>query len=252
MKKLLVLLLGAFIAAAIAGPASAFTFPAHPPVWQATLDAKTGTDQDAPGFITTGACPTPARDLVGRMYGEGFPASGTNVIANTAAGVSKMVPFATGFQQSLRDTRVQQAHYQPYQGVYTIVVSCVVPAYPTRSFGDYVVKIRFTDATNWVQMPPVTRNVGPIRLPNGTYVPINSAAAAAFKKKLQKDPKLAQQESLAIQNNGVVKPPAKKVQAVAAVVHTSSSPWPGILLIGGGVIAAGGTIYFVRRKGRQA
>lgn len=251
MKKLLVLLLGVFIAAALAGPASAFTFPAHPPVWQATLDAKSGTDQDAPGFITTGACPTPARDLVGRMYGEGFPANGTNVIANTSAGVSKMVPFTTGFQQSLRDTRIQQPQYHPYQGVYTIIVSCVIPAYPTKSFGNYVVKIRFTDPTNWVLMAPVTKNVGPIRLPNGTYVPINSAAASAFKKKLQKDPKLAQQESLAIQNNGVVKL-KPKVQPVAAAVHNSSSPWPGILLITGGVIAAGGTIYFVRRKARQA
>lgn len=252
MKKLITLLLGAFVAVTLAGPASAYAFPAHPPVWQAHLDSKSGTDQDAPGVITTGACPTPARDLVGRMYGEGFPAGGVNVIGNTSAGVSKMVPFVTGFQQSLRDTRVQQPRYEPYQGVYTIIVSCIVPAYPTRSFGDYVVRLRFTDPTDWVQMAPVTKNVGPIRLPNGTYVPINSKAAAAFRAKLQKDPKLAEQESLAIQNNGIVKPAPKRMQPVAAITHNSPSPWPGIALIVVGVVAAGGTLYFVRRKGREA
>lgn len=258
MKKLLSIVLSGLVIALIAGPAAVasaaqpgYDFPAHPPVWQASLDSKSGTDQDAPGFITTGACPTPARDIVGRIYGAGFPSSGVNVIANTPAGVSKMVPFTTGFQQSLRDTRVQQPQYTPYSGVYTIVVSCIVPAYTNKSFGNYVAKIRFTSPSHWVLMAPVTKAVGPIRLPNGTYVSINSRAAAQFKKQLRTDPKLAQRESLAVQSNGVVAPKTH-VQTTPSAVHRSASTWPGIVLIVAGLLAAGGTLYFVRRKGQTA
>jgi hypothetical protein len=150
----------------------------NPQVWKATVVPTSGSDSDAPALRTSGACPFPARSLIGRIYGAGFPVEGVNVIGNNSGSVSMATRFEMPLQESLRDTRVRQPRYTPYKGVYTIKLSCIIPAYVDRSYGDFVARIKFTSPTHWVAMRPVTQHVGVVLLPDGQYAPANEVPAS--------------------------------------------------------------------------
>lgn len=255
MRKRIVsaLMLGAGLVVG-AGPAFAGPIPgappsapANPPTWQATVDAA-GTDQDAPNITTSGACPAPARNLVGRIFGAGFPSSGMNVIGNSSAGISMEGPFKAGLQQSLRDTRNELPTYTPYSGVYSIVLSCIVPAYPNVPYGNYTVKIDFADAQHWKALPPPSSAQGPIRLPNGQYVPADSQQAKDY---AAGSPVASPSAASAGQPSGSSQPkPGNTSNQVAAVRHHSGIPWGAIALMAGGLVVAVGTLVALRPKKR--
>lgn len=219
--------------------------PASPPTWTATVEPS-GTDQDAPTITTSGACPSPARDVIARIYGAGFPASGMNVIGNTSGGVSMESAFNAPLQQSLRDTRNQLPQYTPYSGTYTIVLSCIVPAYVNSPYGMYAVKIEFTDAQNWKALAPPSSAVGPIRLPNGQYVPGDSQQAKDYANGTGSfGPSASASASGAVGHPGNA---SGNTAATANPAHRSGTPWGALGLLSAGVLVAVITVIAFRPK----
>lgn len=137
-------------------PASA----ADTPQWQASVDARNGTDDRPLSVTTSGGCPAPATNVVGTIHGSGFPRDGWIVVGNTSAGVSPVAPIQQALYANLADAMREQERPQDLRGTYRIVLSCIEPE-NDGSFGDYVVALRFTDPHHWVQAAPVTRAQGP-------------------------------------------------------------------------------------------
>jgi hypothetical protein len=130
------------------------------PQWQATVVPTEGADDQPIEIHTSGGCPQNAPNILGRVYGKGFPAEGTNVIGNTDAGVSLEHGFVTALFTTMREFMFDQDAPVPLKGTYQLVVSCRKPEFE-KSYGDYVVAIRFTDPHHWVQAAPVSTEPGP-------------------------------------------------------------------------------------------
>jgi hypothetical protein len=210
-----------------------------------------GADDEPFSIRTSGACPLPARNVIGRIYGAGFPADGVNVIGNSSGGVSPDGAFEMPLLQTLRDTMVQQKKYVPLHGVYKLVLRCIIPAYVDRSYGDYVAKIRFLDPQHWVAMKAVTNVVGPHSNPDGTMTGPSAPGRPGTVTTLP--PK-----SAATPGSGQDGAPASPGRSAAGSATTtddaatgSGSSWPAVVLIGGGVLIAGLTVLLLR-KGRAA
>lgn len=255
MKKLLVGALLLMVAVIGMGPAVADQMPTTPPnipanpqTWAATINPSSGSDTESPTITTSGACPWPARAIIARIYGAGFPAEGMNVIGNTEAGVSVKGPFQTGMGESLRDTRNRLPEYSPYKGVYSIVVSCIYPLFPNKTYGDYTVKLNFTAPNAWVALPPPSSAVGPVRLPDGSYVPGDSDAAK----------KAAAAIAAGDRTGGTGKyvpaPGEATIKALAPSTQKASSTtngdaiWIPITLIGIGLVIVAATLVALMRR----
>lgn len=128
-------------------------------VWQARVIPTRGTADDYVEIRTSGGCPRPATNIVGRIFGSGFPKEGANIIGNTDAGVSRTGPFIAASQASFKAVMFKQRVPRPFRGTYRLEVICRT-AKRERSYGTYVVAIRFKDDYNWVAAKPVTTAQG--------------------------------------------------------------------------------------------
>lgn len=144
-----------FIGATPSAVAAEGTAPGTPQQWRAVVRPSRGVDDTPIEVRTTGGCPPPATNILGRAFGAGFPRDGVNVIGNTDAGVSAKGPFTTVLFRTLRDVMDEQARPVPLRGDYRIVVTCRRPDLD-RSYGDYVVAVRFTSPHAWRAAPPLS------------------------------------------------------------------------------------------------
>ncbi|MBZ5734728.1 hypothetical protein K8Z61_09490 [Nocardioides sp. TRM66260-LWL] len=260
LLAVLAVALGAVGALGVAGPSQASSKPA--PQWQAFVKPSKGADDQPIEVRTSGGCPPPATNIIGRVYGAGFPKAGLNVIGNTDAGVSQKGAFTTALFKSMREFMFDQPNPVPLRGVYRIVVTCRLPD-RDRSYGDYVVAIRFTSPRAWVAARPVSTTPGyrpgssgsaPGDRPSGAAKPRGngSSGPGAFSAPTpgdQASPGTATDgSSPGAAPNGTV-----DQQAAAALGSTgsTSSRRPlgiGIALVGGAVVLAS-IVLLLRRRG---
>lgn len=220
------------------------------PIWRASVTPKSGADDEPFSVRTSGACPAPARNIVGRVYGAGFPATGVNVIGNSSAGVSPDGGFEVPLFETLRDTMVRQKVYVPLHGIYRLVVRCIIPAYVDRSYGDYVAEINFVNPSHWIAMAPVTNVIGPHANPDGSMTgpssPGHPGKVTPKKTGAGTGPSAGQPTASPSSPNA-----AGPTSQTASGTSNSGSSWvPTAVFIGGGALIAGATVLMLR-KGRN-
>lgn len=96
---------------------------------------------------TSQGCPATANAFYARMWGQGFPAEGLVVTANTSAGIS----FAQGFDVYLAQTMRDFADLNSVPvlaGRYDIVVSCI-DKFASRVKGEFTGALEFTSPNTY-------------------------------------------------------------------------------------------------------
>ena len=140
--------------------------PTHaddPEVWKATVSPAEGIANSPLTIQTSGGCPPPATNVIGNIFGAGFPKEGGVAIGNTEAGVRGDGPFEEPIGEALISLLASQGQGGQLSGIYTLVLSCIEPGSPIdASFGDYVVKVKFDNPNHWRALPPVSREPGPV------------------------------------------------------------------------------------------
>ncbi|MEN3357275.1 MAG: hypothetical protein V7637_1257 [Mycobacteriales bacterium] len=102
----------------------------------------TGAD-DTPMQVTTpGGCPSPATNVLVKIFGPGFGKDGENVVGNTPLDDPDR-PVTLPLSQTLRATAAAHAPPVTLHGVYTVVVTCRLPL-NRASYTDYAGSIEFT------------------------------------------------------------------------------------------------------------
>jgi hypothetical protein len=129
--------------------------------WQAALSKKDGVSGEPFDLLTSGGCPAPATNVVGFGYGIGFPKQGAVVVSNTDVGVSPEGPFRAPLVDSMTNLMTLQPNPKPLAGEYKFVLRCIEAEWPDRSYGEYVVAIKFDRPGPWKVLAPLTRTHGP-------------------------------------------------------------------------------------------
>jgi hypothetical protein len=142
-----------------APPATASDTPSAP-VWQAKVSPRVGIANSPVSVTTTGGCPATASNVVGLVYGAGFPKEGGVAIANGDAGVRHDGPFTLPLAASMTNLMAMQDHPTTLHGVYRIVVSCIEPGSPLVSLGKFIVAIKFDKPDLWHVQAPLTTHQG--------------------------------------------------------------------------------------------
>lgn len=128
--------------------------------WRADTSTRKGT-ADIPFEIkTSGGCPAPATNMIAWVTGQGLPKEGAIAISNTTAPAMDQ-PFVGYVIDSMSNLMVAQGSSAPLAGTYTFRLQCITAEHYDHSYGDYVVKIEFTDPKHWRMLPPVTKKTGP-------------------------------------------------------------------------------------------
>lgn len=128
--------------------------------WRAETSTPKGT-ADIPFEIkTSGGCPAPATNMIAWVTGKGLPKEGGIAISNTTAPAMDQ-PFVGYVIDSMSNLMAAQAPGAPLVGTYTFRLQCITAEHYDHSYGDYVVKIEFTDPKHWRMLPPVTKKTGP-------------------------------------------------------------------------------------------
>ncbi|HVQ96331.1 MAG TPA: hypothetical protein VMU51_35260 [Mycobacteriales bacterium] len=135
------LLAGAVLGLGLLGVGLAGAAPAAADGSLAVSPAK-GADDTPMQVATSGGCPSPATNVLARIYGPGFGRDGENVVGNTPLGRYDQ-PIVLPLSQTLRASAAAQTPPVTLHGVYTLVVSCRLPLKPA-SYTDYVGSIEFT------------------------------------------------------------------------------------------------------------
>jgi hypothetical protein len=115
-----------------------------------TATPATGADDDAMSFTTSGGCTGGGTNLIMSVTGEGFPATGTQVVGNSAISVFQQTA-AGGYVVPLSNTMrffAQQAGITALSGEYDFTLTCR-NAFGATTFGSYVGKIYFTSPTSY-------------------------------------------------------------------------------------------------------
>jgi hypothetical protein len=115
-----------------------------------TATPATGADNDAMSFTTSGGCTAGGTNLIMSVTGQGFPATGTQVVGNSAISVYQQTA-AGGYVVPLSNTMrffAQQAGITALSGEYDFTLTCR-NAFGATTFGSYVGKIWFTSPTSY-------------------------------------------------------------------------------------------------------
>ncbi|MGW3953461.1 Ig-like domain repeat protein [Streptomyces sp. NPDC004752] len=122
-----------------------------------TLDVgpPTGTDTSGITLTTSGACPSPATNLIVSVTGSGFPSDGKIVVSNspistyqTAQNDGIVVPLT----QTMRDY-ANEAGSPTLQGRYDFTLTCR-GAFGSATYGDFGAPIWFTSETAYRNTDP--------------------------------------------------------------------------------------------------
>jgi hypothetical protein len=110
-----------------------------------------GEDISPMYVVTPAPCPAAATNIVGRVFGKGFPADGTIVLPNGDAGVRHDAAFGAPLQNTLQafaaDAKIK------LDGKYTIKVQCVNDL-ATKVFAEFSGVLSFGDATHYTAPAP--------------------------------------------------------------------------------------------------
>jgi len=172
-------LVGPAAAAGSAAAAAPAVAAVAAPSGRLLIEPATGTDTTPMLVTTSGPCPRPATNILGRVYGPGFPL-GTNIIGNTATGVSNTGPFLQPLSATLGSIAADQSPPVELHGTYTFVVICRMPLFP-NSYADFRGSIAFVSPHRYVltaKQAPVPRLVsaGP-GVPTAPPPPTGASAA---------------------------------------------------------------------------
>jgi len=224
--------------------------------WQAMFKQKSGTSADALDFDTSGGCPLPATNVVGYVYGEGFPQAGAIAVSNTEAGVSSEFPFSIPVLDSMNNMMATQPEPKAFHGVYKFVLRCITPEWPDKSYGEYVAAIRFSDPYHWKVLPPLTRKLGPIAdypTTGQNGEPSTGQPADRSTAKGDKDDDQAQDPDAASEQSSADQADAARVDGMLNGAddagESDGSSWP-FLPAGAAVLAAVGLFLFGSRLPR--
>jgi len=112
--------------------------------------------------VTSGPCPAAATNLIGRLYGKGFPADGTVVIPNTASAVEHDAAFGVPLQDTL-EAYASEAGVT-LRGKYRITVQCVNEL-ATKVFAEFSGYASFATPTHFTA--PAPKNAPAEGVPDG-------------------------------------------------------------------------------------
>ena len=122
-----------------------------------TFPPPTGVDATPMSVDTSAACPG-GTNILGKVYGTGFPTAGYNVVSNTAI-TALQTNAAGGYVIPLGNTlqyyAAQQSPAATLSGKYDIVVTCR-PALGSTTYGDFSGSIWFTTPTTYQSTDPST------------------------------------------------------------------------------------------------
>ena len=130
-------------------------YAAAPVVGTLTVQPAIGNDLTSINIVTSGPCPA-GTNVIGRVFGAGFPAEGQIVVSNS--------PFTTyvstqghglvlALGLTLRDFVNLQADPVPLHGKYRLVVSCRMNS-KLGDLGDFVGSVAFTTSRSYVAAEP--------------------------------------------------------------------------------------------------
>jgi hypothetical protein len=112
-----------------------------------------GMDISPMYVVTPGPCPAQATNLVGRIFGKGFPKAGVVVIPNSDAAVRHDVGFGVPLQDTIQSF-AQQAGIK-LTGKYRIAVQCTNEL-GTKVFTEFSGSVDFSDHTHFTGPAPKT------------------------------------------------------------------------------------------------
>jgi hypothetical protein len=101
--------------------------------------------------VTPGPCPAQATNLIGRIYGKGFPAAGVVVIPNSDADVRHDAGFGVPLQDTIASFAAEAG--VRLQGPYKITVQCVNEL-ATKVFSQFSGNVTFGNATHFTAPAP--------------------------------------------------------------------------------------------------
>jgi hypothetical protein len=195
-----------------------------------TVSPNAGTDITPIDVVTSGGCPLPATNTIARIYGQGFPPYGQNVVGNSSAGVSNSEPFDLPLVDTLRDFAGRQSTQVTFGGTYTLVVTCQDRT-GRQNYGQFMGALRFTSPQAWIAggtptPPPLFASSTPqAALPAASFAAQSHAAAAT---------------SAAVSSSRPAPPAAARVSAH----HSSRTP----LFVTFAVVALTAACFFVGRR----
>jgi hypothetical protein len=196
-----------------------------------------GMDISPMYVVTPGPCPAQATNLVGRIFGKGFPKAGVVVIPNSDAAVRHDVGFGVPLQDTIQSF-AQQAGIK-LTGKYRIAVQCTNEL-GTKVFAEFSGTVDFSSATHFTGPAPKT--------PPAEGVPVGFLAQVFPEFKQGSGPTpgpaapgksagKAAKASGAAQSGGATAP-ADDAQSTSSIT-SSAMPFVIIILIAGAVGAIG-------------
>ena len=158
LRPAVVALLAAFLVVALpAGAATAAAAPPQPPtIGGLTIDPTTGVATASITVTTSAPCPQ-GTNLLGKIYGHGFPADGQNTVPNSRTSIYDKAPsggYRVPFQDTIEDFLKLQPGNPTLQGTYTVAIQC------RNAFGapfsQFVGTLAFASPTSFTAQPPKT------------------------------------------------------------------------------------------------
>jgi hypothetical protein len=209
-----------------------------------TVTPATGNDQVAFSLTTSKACPSGGTNAFGTVFGPGLPATGINVVPNSANTVFPHT-VAGGLVMSssntLRTLVSQLPDPQPLKGTYKLRVQCRGPA-KIADLGDFFGSMVFDGHHGYVAVEP--------DVPKASLVTVAPASAMPIPTAVGSEPPAARGAT----PTGKVTPTTKATSAAVATTSGGGGsggdygPW--LIGIGALCVAAGLATLIRSRRSR--
>lgn len=185
--------------------------------------------------VTSAPCPDQATNVIGRMYGKGFPKEGIVVIPNSDAPVSTEVAFGVPLQDTVAGFASEAG--VKLSGKYRVTVQCVNEL-GTKVFSEFTGIMNFGDATHFTAPVPKTAPA--------EGVPIGFLAQVFPEFKQGPGPSVATEPGPAAQGAPAEGSPASRATPAEG---TDLTPF---LIISAAVLALGGVGFLATRRPKES
>lgn len=193
--------------------------------------------------VTSAPCPAESTNLLGRMYGNGFPADGTIVIPNSDAALKHDIAFGVPLQDTLSSFAAEAG--VKLKGKYKITLQCVNEL-ATQVFKEFSGTLTFADPAHFTAPAPKT--------PPADGVPVGFLAQVFPEFKAGAGPSVTATAAPGASASPGASAPAALGDAKAAAQSTNSSSTTSssvtpflVILLGVAVIGAVGFVATRRR-----
>ena len=217
----------------------------------------TGRDTTPMYAVTSGGCPQAATNVVGMLYGKGFPAQGVVVVSNNDTSTYHAGSFGVPPQDTLAAFAMQAGI--KLQGAYRLALKCT-DQFAMKTYAEFSGTITFSDHTHYTAPVPKTPPdqgvpVGYLALVFPEYRKVVAAQATAGFQEAE----AGRKEAAAAKKLGPSAAAAAPSQAAAPVTSASSfvqsaiTPFLVILAVvaGLGVVGFAWTRRPVRTAGKK-